>query len=138
MSPLPGWPAIPAGWAAAHAPTAASTMTEPAVFKRVADGPAPYPLPEGWTGGARVVWDDVRVRLQALKREGIGEQAEQPSYTRQYLITAPLEGPPLQVGERGDVVTVKGKDYRLVSEMDGSLVWERDFIAVLNETQEGA
>lgn len=136
MSPLPGWSVIPPGWAAAHAPTAAATMTEPAVFKRVADGPAPYPPPPDWTG-SRVVWGDVRVRLQALKREGIGEQAEQPTYTRQYLITAPLEGPELRVGERGDVATIKGKDYRLLSEMDGSLVWERDFIAVLNETQGG-
>lgn len=138
MSPLPGWQAIPDGWAAAHAPTASATMTEPAVFKRIADGPAPWPLPPDWTGtSVTVIWDEVLVRLQALKREGIGEQAEQPTYTRQYLITAPLEGPKLRVGERGDVVTVKGKDYRLVSEMDGSLVWERDFIAVLNETQEG-
>lgn len=137
MSPIPGWQAIPDGWAAAHAPTVRATQTEPAVFKRIDGGPAPWPVPEDWDGDAEVLWETT-VRLQALKREGIGEQAEQPTYTRQYLITAPPGGPALRVGEHGDLATIKGKTYRLLSEMDGSLVWERDFIAVLNETQEGA
>lgn len=135
MSPLPGWRAVPRGWAAAHAPAAAATMTADAVFSRVDDGPAPWPIPDDWIG-PEPIWT-TKVRLQELKREGVGEQADQPTYTRQYLIAAPLDGPEIKTGEHGDVARIGGRTYRLVSEMHGSLLWERDFIAVLNETQEG-
>lgn len=136
MSPLPGWRAVPAGWAEAHAPVAEQTMTADAEFRRISGGPAPWPIPENWDGGAEVLWE-TKVRLQELKREGVSDHAEQPTYTRQYLISAPLRGPILRVGEYGDVVRIEGRTYRLLSEMQGSLLWERDFIAVLNETQEG-
>lgn len=135
MSPLPGWRAVPTGWAEAHAPVAEQTMTSDAEFRRISGGPAPWPIPENWDGGAEVLWE-TKVRLQELKREGVSDHAEQPTYTRQYLISAPLRGPILRVGEYGDVVRIEGRTYRLLSEMQGSLLWERDFIAVLNETQE--
>lgn len=135
MSPLPGWRAIPDGWAAAHAPVAEETMTADAQFCRISGGPAPWPIPEDWSPAAEVLWE-TKVRLQELKREGVSDHAEQPTYTRQYLITAPLRGPILRVGEYGDVVKINGRTFRLASEMQGSLLRERDFIAVLNETQE--
>ncbi|MER2142190.1 MAG: DUF6093 family protein [Eubacteriales bacterium] len=115
---------------------AAAAMTADAQFRRISGGPAPWPVPEDWDGGAEVLWE-TQVRLQELKREGVSDHAEQPTYTRQYLISAPLGGPVLRVGEHGDTARINGRTFRLTSEMQGSLLWSRDFIAVLNETQEG-
>lgn len=139
MSPLPGWKVIPDGWAERHQPTAESTMTSPAIFLRISDGPAPYPMPEGWTG-SRAIWgtpeDPILVRVQELKREASPVPTNQPTVERQYQISTPLGGPELRSGERGDVVSVLGRQYRIISRMTGSLLWEQDLICVDNLTQQ--
>ncbi|MFF2822620.1 DUF6093 family protein [Arthrobacter koreensis] len=134
MSPLPGWNVIPPGWAEHHQPTNEGTQTAEAVFKRISGGPAPYPLPPGWDG-AEVIWS-ANVRVQELKREGRGEHADQPTHTREYLISAPAGGPPIRSGEQGDVIHVLGRSFRVISEQFGSLAWGRDFTCVDNLTQQ--
>lgn len=133
MSPLPGWQVIPTGWAERHRPTAASSHVTPAEFRRVNEGPAPYPRPSDWEE-TQVIWT-APVRLQALKREGRGEQAEQPLFTREYQITCSVDGPELRVGEHGDVVVIGGREYRLTHRTDSSFEWERVFTAVDIQTQ---
>lgn len=134
MSPLPRYPVVTAGWADHHRPTRDGTQTAEAVFKRVSGGPAPYPLPDGWDG-IETIWSPT-VRVQALKREGTGEQADQPTHTREYLVSAPAGGPPIRSGEQGDVVHVLGRQLRVTSEQFGELAWGRDFTCVDNLTQQ--
>lgn len=134
MSPFPNRSVIPDGWAAHHAPTAEASMTARARFLRIAEGPPPYPLPDGWTG-EEPFWDPL-VRLQELKRESSPVPADQPSSVREYLIAAPLGGPEVRVGERGDVVEVNGRRFNVQSSMAGSLLWEQDFICTENQTQQ--
>ena len=134
MSPIPGWKVIPDDWAEHHRPTAVSTMTEPAVFRRITDGPAPYPLPDDWTG-SQIIWE-AKVRVQAQNNAaGSADVAEQPTVTRTYLVTAPLGGPDLRAGERGDVVEVLGRQLRITDTPTGSQLWELDLICVENLTQ---
>lgn len=135
MSPLPGWKTIPDGWAEHHALTLKELYTGQASFERISDGPAPYPVPPGWTGREKV-WESP-VRLQAEKRGGVADQAEQPQTVREYTLQTPLGGPALRVGERGDVVVINGKDYRLLSEQASTVAWERLFTVSLNQTQNG-
>lgn len=139
MSPIPGYKVIPNGWAAHHRPTAKATMQSPAVFKRVSDGPAPYPLPANWDG-SKVIWGGgvppLLVRVQQLNREGVTSTAEQPTAVHQYLVTAPVEGPPIRSGEQGDVIHVEGRQLRVINESFGSYLWERDFTCVDNLTQQ--
>ena len=134
MSPIPGWNVIPPGWAEHHQPTAESTMTADAVFKRISEGPAPFPVPDGWDP-AEVIWN-TKVRVQPLNREGAGVSAEQPVYTREYLVTAPMRGPAIISGERGDIIVVLGRTLRITNEQFSSLPWERDFTCVDNLTQQ--
>ena len=139
MSPLPGWKPIPDGWAAHHQPVAESTMTAPATFHRITDGPPPYPLPPGWDG-ARLIWGgdpEIRVRVQQRsQRAGDVVAAEQPTTQRQVLITCPLGGPQLHAGERGDIIRTIGREFRVVDVMPGTLLWELDLICVDNLTQQ--
>lgn len=136
MSPLPGWKPIPDGWAATHAPVAESTMTSPATFHRITEGPPPYPLPDGWDG-AQLIWEGINVRVQQ-KSQGAGDKvaAEQPTVQRQVLITCPLGGPALRAGERGDIVRAIGREFRIVSILPGSLLWELDLLCMDNQTQQ--
>ncbi|WP_341394063.1 DUF6093 family protein [Arthrobacter sp. G119Y2] len=134
MSPIPGWNVIPPGWAEHHQPTAESTMTADAVFQRISEGPAPFPVPDGWDP-AEVIWEP-KVRVQPLNREGSGVAAEQPVYTREYLVTAPMRGPAIISGERGDIIVVLGRTLRITNEQFSSLPWERDFTCVDNLTQQ--
>lgn len=134
MSPFPSRSVIPDGWAAHHAPVAEASMTSPAKFLRIVEGPPPYPLPEDWTG-SEPFWEPL-VRLQELKRESGPNPTDQPSSVREYLVAAPLGGPEVRVGERGDVIEVEGRTFNIQSLMSGSLLWERDFICVENQTQQ--
>ena len=109
-------------------------MTANAVFQRITEGPAPWPLPENWDP-AETIWS-TKVRVQSLKREGSGVSAEQPVYTREYLVTAPVDGPKIRSGERGDLILVAGRTLRVTNEQFGSEVWERDFTCVDNLTQQ--
>ncbi|MGV0109831.1 DUF6093 family protein [Arthrobacter sp. CP30] len=139
MSPIPRYRVIPPGWAARHRPVAAATMQSPAVFRRISAGPAPFPLPEGWDG-SQEIWGTsdvpVLVRVQQLNREGVTASAEQPTTVHQYLVTAPVDGPPIRSGEQGDVIDVEGRRLRIINEAFGTYLWERDFTCVDNLTQQ--
>ena len=139
MVGLPGMKPIPDGWAEAHRPVAESTMTAPATFHRITEGPAPYPLPPGWDG-SQLIWGGepvVKVRVQQ-RSQGAGDNvaADQPTVQRQVLITCPLGGPALRAGERGDIVRAVGREFRIVSILPGSLLWELDLLCVDNLTQQ--
>jgi hypothetical protein len=75
-------------------------------------------------------------RVQQLNREGGGTPGEQPTQERRYLITASTELPPLQSGERGDLVRVVGRTFRILQVLTGSLLWETDLICTENLTQQ--
>lgn len=66
----------------------------------------------------------------------------QPRETRQYLIVLPFQNdlgialPQLITGEGGDVVRVVGRTFNLKQSMAGSELWENDFIAIENQTQQ--
>lgn len=111
-------------------------MTADCVIERVTDGPAPFPLPESWTGRTQL-WAG-KARIQELKREQGADLAGQPTESRQYLIQLPYDGtlPDLWVGERGDLVTSNGIEYTLKQRMTGSELWAHDFIAWENQTQQ--
>lgn len=131
---------IPPGWAERHRPAVTGTMTVPCQVARISDGPPPYPKPPGWTG-ERVIHDTM-CRVQELKREGGAVAGEQPTTTREYLITVPhvsAEGiplPELRSGERGDVVLVLGRRFAVTNIMRGSLEFSRDLVCVENQTQQ--
>lgn len=136
LMPFPGTKIIPAGWSDHHRPVAAGGMTADCVIERVTDGPAPFPLPDGWTGRT-LVWAG-KARIQELKREQAADLAGQPTESRQYLIQLPYDGtlPELHVGERGDIVTSAGTEYIMKQRMTGSELWAHDFIAWENQTQQ--
>jgi hypothetical protein len=98
-------------------------------------GPPPFPLPEGWTGGGEALYEGF-CRLQELKRENAVVAADQPTELRQYLIGLPYEAPAFRTGDRGDVAYINGRQYNLKQSMGGSLLWQRDYIAVENQTQQ--
>lgn len=134
MSPFAGTRIIPSRWAEHHRPVVAGTQTAAAVFKRISDGPAPWPTPEDWPG-ATTIWETT-VRVQELNRETGPIPANQPTKLREYMVSAPLDGPELRAGEQGDVVYVIGRQLRISSIMFGSLEFERDLICVDNLTQQ--
>lgn len=140
MVGLPGMKVIPDGWAAAHRPVAAGAMTSECTIRRATLGPPPYPLPEGWDG-AEIIWTG-RCRVQELKRENSPFSGQQPSELRQYLNAFPFHNdagvalPPLRTGESGDTVHVLGRVFNLKQSMTGSELWQNDFIAWENQTQQ--
>lgn len=140
MSPLPTAMVIPTGWAAHHRPVATQTMISACRIYRITEGPAPYPLPEGWTGRA-LIWTGM-CRVQELKRENSVTPGEQPTELRQYLVALPFENregiplPQLVTGERGDVVEAVDREFNLKQSMAGSTLWQNDFIAWENQTQQ--
>ena len=134
MSPLPGYKMIPDNWAAHHRPTARGSMTAEVTVRRPG-GPPPFPLPEGWTGQGEALYEGF-CRLQELKRENAVVAADQPTELRQYLIGLPYEAPAFRTGDRGDVAYINGRQYNLKQSMGGSLLWQRDYIAVENQTQQ--
>lgn len=129
MSPFPGTKVIPDGWAAHHRPAAEGTMTTPATFFRSA-GPAPYPRPAKWDG-LTAIWLTT-VRVQALNVAAPSQEAGARTVTvRRYLVTAPVGGPALQVG---DQVHVLGRRLRISDLTPGSLLWETDLTCEENLT----
>lgn len=136
MSPLPGHKVFHPGWDAHHRPVAEGTHTTPAVFKRLHDGPAPYPLPPNWDP-SEVVWR-ANVRVQPLTKQGRDPVvAEQPVTMHDYQVTAPTGGPELRAGEHGDVVEVLGRTLRIQDITTGSHEWERVLTCTDNLTQGG-
>lgn len=126
---------IPRGWAEHHRQTAEGTMQAPGTVHRVTAGPPPYPKPAGWVGEQQI--HAANFRVQALKREGGGVPADQPTVEQQYLLTTALPGcPPLQAGERGDLIRVVGREFRVQRVAGGSELWEMDLICTENLTQQ--
>jgi hypothetical protein len=135
VSPLPGTRTVHPQFAAHHQPTARSTMESPAVFRRISEGPAPYPLPDGWAG-SELLWE-TKVRVQALiQRAASAVSADQPFTDRRYLVTCPLDGPELRAGERGDLIDVDGRTLRINSIAFGTYQFERDLICLDDITQQ--
>lgn len=135
MSPLPNTRVIPKGWAAHHQPVADSMMTSPGEVYRISDGPPPYPKPVGWSGETLI--HKALFSVQELKREGGSVPAEQPTTERQYLITTSvIDAPAFRAGERGDVIHVIGRQFRISSIMFGSELWQIDLICTDNLTQQ--
>ncbi|WP_264669358.1 DUF6093 family protein [Arthrobacter sp. VKM Ac-2550] len=112
----------------------AGTRQSPAIFKRISEGPAPYPLPPDWDPSVTVWTADVRV--QELNREGGATAAEQPTTLREYLVACPVGGPDLRAGEQGDIVHVIGRELRILNIMFGSYEFERHLVCVDNQTQQ--
>lgn len=114
-------------------------MTADCVVVRITDGPPPYPLPDGWTPEAQV-WpapgETGRCRVQELKRENTADAADQPTELRQYLIGLPYGAPPFRTGERGDILRTVGREFNLKQSMAGSELWQADYIAWENQTQQ--
>lgn len=138
MSPLPGWPVIPDGWAEHHRPTVEGTLTAEVELRRPR-GPAPFPKPPGWVA-YDVLWAGM-CRLQELKRENSPLPGLQPTELRQYLLVLPFKNaagvplPALATGESADTAHVAGRDLLLKQSMGGSLLWEQDYIVWENQTQ---
>lgn len=110
-------------------------MTADGTVHRITAGPPPYPKPAGWDPAPQI--HSALFRVQELKREGGATPGEQPTVERQYLLSTKIEGcPPLQAGERGDLIKVVGRTFQVRSLMAGSLLWEHDLICVENLTQQ--
>lgn len=140
MVGLPGMKVIPDGWAAAHRPVAAGGMTAECVIRRAVEGPPPYPLPAGWDG-SEIIWTGM-CRVQELKRENSPIPGLQPSELRQYLLAFPFHNdngvalPQLRTGEGGDTVHAVSRMFNLKQSMTGNELWQNDFIAWENQTQQ--
>jgi hypothetical protein len=133
--PFPNQRVIPTGYAEHHRPAAAGLKTEHAIIQRISDGPAPYPLPPTWTG-SDPLWSGL-VGVQELGHENGATPAEQPTVTREYRVTVPIEGTPdFRAGERGDIVLVLGRVLRITSITFGSVEFERALVCVDNLTQQ--
>lgn len=147
MSPLPRWSVIPPGWEETHRPTAESSMTALCDILEP-NGPEPYepdPLWQPWVTTAT----GVPCRVQEQRDLGNPVVGDQPTMTRRYLVVIPLDKDPgVRVGEDGHIIRVTGyktghdgdprligRDLRAWSIMHGSLVWERDILALDNTTQ---
>lgn len=133
MSPFPTARVIPDGWAEHHRPVAEGTMQTPASFFRTTGGPAPYPRPPSWTGLTAIWMSPVRVQSLNVAAPTT-EAAEQTVTVRRYLITTPVGGPALQVG---DQVHTLGRRLRITDITPGSYLWEQDLTAEENLTQSG-
>ena len=138
MAPFSSTRVIPEGWDTHHRPVAAGTMTAEAVVYRPG-GPEPFPPDPAWDPSGELLWTG-KCRLQELKQETTAVPTDQPTYGRSYLVTFPYSAenpvPKFNVGERGDTVTINGTVLILQHPMAGSLLWEHDYIAWANHTQE--
>ena len=136
MSPLANTRVIHPDWAAHHQPTADGTQTAPGTVVRISDGPPPYPKPADWT--PETVIHSGMFNVQPMQREGGGVTGEQPITERQYTVTtsAAADAPAFRSGERGDVILVLGRRFRISSQMMGTELWEIAFICTENQTQQ--
>lgn len=144
MSPLPNTRVIHPDWSGHHQPTAEATMTGTCSIYDGASGPEPWPPVEGWTPDGTPLAVGLPCRVQALNATNTGVQAEQVQGVRQYLVTVPLhQAPEITPTDQGPVVIVhtgddpmaSGLRLRIVDEQHGTLAFERDYVAVHNQTQ---
>ena len=61
---------------------------------------------------------------------------DQPTQERTYLVVAGTDIPFLQTGERGDIITVEGRELRVQQVLFGSHLWEMDILCTDNLTQQ--
>lgn len=143
VSPIPGYRVIPPGWAERHRPTANGTMTGVCDIGTTATGPAPYPVPGGWTGLTPLA-SNLPCRVQALTSATDAWTGSQPTNSRTYLVTVPIDGlPDIPAGESGAIVVVTsssdphlaGRRLRVRDVQHGTLMFERDLVCVDNLTQ---
>lgn len=134
MSPLQNTHVVHPGLAAAVQTTVQKSLPDPGTIYRVTAGPPPFPKPEGWTGRTTVYTGNFRVTQ--LNREGGGTPGEQPTQERAYMVTGLTDIPLLQAGERGDIIAVAGREYRVRQVLFGSQLWELDIICTDNLTQQ--
>lgn len=132
MSPFPTTKVIPDGWAEHHRPVAKGTMQTPATFFRPT-GPAPYPRPPAWNGLTTLWMTPVRVQSLNVAAPS-AEAGEQTVTVHRYLVTTPVGGPALQVG---DQVHTLGRRLRITDINPGSYLWEQDLTVEENLTQSG-
>jgi hypothetical protein len=136
MSPLPNTKVIPTGWAEHHRPVVEGTLKAEGTVYRVSAGPPPYPRPVAYAGN-RAPIHTAMFDVQPLQREGGGNPGEQPTSERQYVLTTKVVGAPaFRAGERGDVVEVLGREFRIINLVFGANLWEIDLICVDNMTQQ--
>lgn len=143
MSPLPGTRVIHTDWSDHHQPTAEGGMTGLCSLYDPHQGPAPFPLPEGWDG-LQVIATDKPCRVQVLNNSKNAVSAEQPVGTRQYLVGLPIDDlPPITAGEGSTVIKVTackdpgliGRVLRVIDIQHGTEMFQRDLICVDNLTQ---
>lgn len=125
---------IPPGLAEHLRPTIEATLTAEGTIHRITAGPPPYPRPLVWK--PETLLHTTFFRVQQLNRENSGIPGLQPSQTRQYRLTAPLGIPELQTGERGDIIRVSGREFRVQQVLYGSVLLEVDIICTDNLTQQ--
>lgn len=134
--PLPNTRVIHKDWSVHHRPAADGTQTAPGTVVRISEGPPPYPKPDGWTPEQTI--HEAYFNVQPLQsQEGGGVAAEQPLTERKYTITTSVIGAPaFRSGERGDVILVLGRRFRISSIMLGTELWEIAFTCTENQTQQ--
>lgn len=125
---------IPAGWEAHHMPTAEAILKSPGTIHRVTAGPPPFPKPPGWEGTGQIY--SGLFEVTQLNREGGGVPGEQPTRERTYIIACKTDIPGLQTGERGDLVRVEGREFRVQAVMFGTRLWQMNILCTDNMTQQ--
>jgi hypothetical protein len=141
----PGTPVIPTHWQESHGAVAAKTRTQPVnlrkpgsmtTFNTTAEHTDVTPLAPYAT--------DVLARIQAHRetsQDSESEQVEETLRVTGYLITLPFDCAP-EVGDLIDIPTscsdaaLAGITLRIVELIRGSLRFERDVFAVINDSAE--
>jgi len=142
LMPLPGYQAVPVGWATTHRPTAESAMTTRVDLTRTGP-PGDWSPTTGPTSAVTAPYaTGVPARVQRLASQSRGaEAAGQDVTTGTYLVAVPMAVPPVQVGDRvtvtdnpadehliGRVLTVDDVTY-------GSTPWQRDLVCTLDQSK---
>lgn len=118
-----------------HRKVVARTLTQPGKVWRVSAGPPPFPKPPGWTG--REMIHETLFDVQPLQREGGGTPGEQPTTERQYTLTMQVtDAPAIRAGERGDIIEVIGREFKVLSFILGAELWQIDLVCSDNLTQQ--
>lgn len=147
VSPLPSGRVIPDGWASRHIrAVGVGAMRGKCRIESAPDGPAPWPLPEGWEPAGAVLAADVPCRVQRINRAGTGAQGDQVQEVREYQVTVPVElVPDLDPTASGPWVVIESSPddphaagaRLLVRDMYlGTEVAERVLICRHNQTQD--
>lgn len=146
MSPLPNTKVIPDGWASRHIRgVGEAAMRGRCRIEGPATGPAPWPLPEGWSGGGPVLAADVPCRVQRINQGQTGTQGDQVQGVRDYQVTVPIDrvpelepdasGPWVVIGHSPDDPHAAGNRLLVVDVYLGTEAAERVLLCQHNQTQ---